>query len=80
MPRINNLDPARHKVNLLCDFIRRRAKDLELSQSEMAAELFISQQAYSYRLRTGSFTTDQLIRIFRKLKASKEEAGELLIL
>lgn len=79
MPRLNSLDPTRRKLNRLSDFIRRRMRELKLKQSDMAADLFITQQAFSIKLNKGTFTTEQLLRIFERLKATKEEAGDLMI-
>lgn len=79
MARLNSLDPTRRKLNRLSDFIRRRMRELKLKQSDMAADLFITQQAFSIKLNQGTFTTEQLLRIFERLKATKEEAGDLMI-
>jgi hypothetical protein len=54
-------------------------RELKLKQSDMAADLFITQQAFSIKLNRGTFTTEQLLRIFERLKATKEEAGDLMI-
>ena len=50
----------------------------KIQQADMAAELFISQQAFSVKLSKGTFSAEQLIRIFDKLQTDSKTTGELI--
>ena len=78
MPRINSLDPTRRRLNRISDFIRREMKAQKIQQADMAAVLFISQQAFSVKLSKGTFSVEQLIRILDRLKTDSQTTGELL--
>lgn len=78
MPRINSLDPTRNRLNRISDFIRREMRSQKIRQGEMAADLFISQQAFSVKLNKGTFTVEQLIRILDRLKTDSKTTGELI--
>lgn len=78
MPRVNSLDPTRRRLERISDFIRREMRNRKIQQADMAAELFISQQAFSMKLNKGKFSAEQLIRIFDKLQTDSKTTGELI--
>lgn len=78
MPRVNSLDPTRRRLNRISDYIRREMKERKIRQSEMAAVLLISQQAFSVKLTKGSFTAEDLIRIFDYLQTDNKQTGDLI--
>lgn len=78
MPRVNNLNPTKRKLERISDYIRHQMKVLRIRQSKMAAELLISQPAFSVKLNNGTFTAEELLKVFEILKTTKEEAGELM--
>lgn len=78
MPRIRSLDPAQRSLDRIEDFIRRQMRVNHIRHQDMAEELGISQQAFSYKLSKGTLHAKELIRIFMKLGTSKEEIGELM--
>ena len=78
MPRINSLDPTRRRLERISDFIRREMRARKIQQADMAAELLISQQAFSVKLSKGTFSAEQLIRIFDKLQTDSKTTGELI--
>lgn len=80
MPRVRSLDPARRKLETLTDFIKRRMKEQNLKQSDLAEAAGMCQQNLSAKLNRGSLRVEELLRIFEKLGVTKEEAGELITL
>lgn len=77
MPRVNSLDPARRRLDRMCEFIRREMRIRKINQEKMAAVLFITQPAFSHKLSTGFFTAEELIRIFEVLDTNQRDIGEL---
>lgn len=57
----------------VCRWIKRQCK-----QKELAELVGMSEQLISYKLKTGSIKTDELILIFHKLNAEPMEIGKLL--
>lgn len=64
------LDPVQQHMWMLSGYIRRTMDEQNITQAEMADELNMSQQTFSYRLKNELFTARDLLRIFRKLKTS----------
>ena len=64
------LDPVQQQMWMLSGYIRRTMDEQNISQVEMADELNMSQQTFSYRLKNELLTARDLFRIFRKLKTS----------
>lgn len=80
MPRVRSLDPARRKLETLTDFIKRRMKEQNLKQRDLAEAAGMCQQNLSAKLNRGSLRVEELLRIFEKLGVTKEEAGDLITL
>ena len=78
MPRINSLDPTRRRLERISDFIRREMRAQRITQVEMAAVIDVSQQAFSVKLSKGTFSAEDLVRIFDKLKTEITKTGDLL--
>ena len=78
MPRVRSLDPHQVILERLTDSIRGAMRRQNIKQSQMAAELGVTQQAFSRKLRTNSLTGKDLIIIFDFLNINGEEAGNLL--
>lgn len=70
------LDPIEDRLGIIYGYIRRKTKDI--SQTEMAEALDISQQTYSYRLNNECFSIRDLLGIFRKLKTSDSDILRLM--
>lgn len=80
MPRVRSLDPTRRKLETLTDFIKRRMKEQNLKQRDLAEAAGMCQQNLSAKLNRGSLRVEELLRIFEKLGVTKEEAGDLITL
>ena len=70
------LDPIEDRLGIIYGYIRRKTKDI--SQTEMAEALDITQQTYSYRLNNESFSIRDLLGIFKKLKTSDADILRLM--
>ena len=78
MPRVRSLDPTRRRLNRISDYIRREMRAQRITQVEMAAVIDVSQQAFSVKLSKGTFSAEDLVRIFDRLKTETTKTGDLL--
>lgn len=78
MPKVRSLDPHQVILERLTDSIQGAMKRQNIRQAQMAAELGVTQQALSHKLRTHTLTGKDLIIIFDFLNINGEEAGNLL--
>ena len=78
MPRVLSLDPAENRMRKIVAFIRTQMREQKISQEEMGRELNMKQPVFSRKLAKGYFTVKELLRIFYKLHATKEQIGELM--
>lgn len=78
MPKIRSLDPHQVILEKLTDSIIGTMRRQNIKQSQVAAELGVTQQALSHKLRTHTLTGKDLIIIFDFLNINGEEAGSLL--
>lgn len=77
MPRVS-INKKKYLKTDLREWIIGRMKTLKLTQEDMSNLMNITQQAFGYRLREGSFKNDQLYVIFDKLQATDEEILRLM--
>lgn len=75
MPRVR-IKKESYMVSDLRNLIRGKAKNMKLSQKQIAEELNITQSAYSKRLERMAFNANELITIFRVLDFSGEEIAK----
>lgn len=80
MPRVRSLSPTKRQLEDLSDFIKRKMRQQNLNQTELAEAVGLTQQNLSIKLRKGNLRAGELIDIFHKLEVTKEEAGEMLTL
>jgi len=78
MPRVNSLDPTHKTMRKIEAYIRGEMRDRGIDQKEMADDLGMCQQNFSYKLIHGKFTVKELYKIFQKFNTSTEERGELM--
>lgn len=62
----------------LSDYIRCEMKRKGISQEAIAHELKIEQPSFSYLLRTGRFSVQQIVVVFSVLGTDEEKIGRLL--
>ena len=72
------LDPVQVQMWTISGYIHREMDEQNITQSDMAEELNMSQQTFSYRLKNELFTVRDLLRIFRKLKTSDADILRLM--
>lgn len=72
MPRVR-IKKENFMVSDLRNLIRGKAKTMKISQGQIAAELHITQSAYSKRLENMTFDASDLIKIFHLLDFTEEE-------
>ena len=71
-------DKEKYQEDCLAEFIEGRRKTLNMSQGELGAEIGMTQQAFSYRLKERNFTFMQIVKLFNVLQATDEEKLRLL--
>lgn len=65
-------------LNRIKEFIIGRAKRLNLTQTQIANELGITQQCYSKKLKRLSFSCSELVELLNVLEVSEEDINRLL--
>lgn len=65
-------------LNRIKEFIIGRAKRLNLTQTQIANELGITQQCYSKKLKRLSFSCGELVELLNVLEVSEEDINRLL--
>ena len=78
MPKVRPLNETQYKVNEFSDFLRRRWREQGLRTSDIAEWLDITQQAVSYKLKTGAFSLKDIITIIRKTQLTEQEVTRYL--
>ena len=77
MPKVC-LDPVKKRVQHIEDFITGEMKRQKIRQYEMAEIIGLSsQQAFSYRIKSG-LSVEDFLRILDRLNIEDEEIGEVL--
>lgn len=77
MPRVA-IKRKEYKINDLSKWIVGQMYAKGLTQLAVAESIGISQPAFCKRLKTASFTYEQLLMIFEKLGASDEEIVRMM--
>lgn len=77
MPRVE-LSKKRYKVQDLAKYIVGEMYGQCITQEEMAAELGISQPAFSKKLKTCSFDYGDLLTVFNKLNTEESTIIKLM--
>lgn len=72
------LDPVQQHMWMIYGYISRTMDEQNISQTEMAEELNMTQQVFSYRLRNERLSIRDLLRIFGKLKTSDADILRLM--
>lgn len=72
------LNRAHKNEPMLYSYILGAMRNNDISQSDMASDLGISQQVFSYKLKNGTLTVTDLLKIFDKLKPDDSTLIKLL--
>lgn len=72
------LDPVQTQMWVISGYIHREMDEQNITQAEIAEDLNMSQQTFSYRLKNELFTVRDLLRIFRKLKTTDADILRLM--
>ena len=67
MPKVT-LDKTKKTESLIRAYVLGTMRANDISQSDMASELGITQQAFSRKIKNGSLTVADLLRIFERLQ------------
>lgn len=74
MPKNNNISTKR---NDLKRFIKLKMATEEVRQVDLAEELYITQGAFSQKLKKAQFDFSELVIIFKRLRVSDDEISKL---
>lgn len=77
MPRIREFRD-RYMVNDIGAWVAGKLMRMKISQKEAAGELGITQQAMSVKIRSNSFTYEDMIKLFRMFESEDEEILKLM--
>lgn len=77
MPRVT-IKRKEYKASDLSKWIVGKMYELNLTQTDLAGYIGISQPAFCNRLRTASFSYRQLLTLFEKLHATDEEIVKMM--
>lgn len=77
MPRIRDYK-RKYKLSDLSKFIIGEMAGMELTQTDMADALKITQQAFSKKLKNNQFTYSDLLTIFKVLQTTDKKIVELM--
>lgn len=77
MPRVL-LSKKKYKGTDLVAYIVGEMYTRDLSQSDIAKELGITQQAFSYRLKNHLFTYEDLLTLFQILETPNDKILEMM--
>ena len=72
------LDPVKSQMRVLCGYIRGEMFAQDIGLAEMGEELGITPQGMSYKFKNLSFTAEELLRIFKKLKTDGSTIARLM--
>ena len=72
------LDPVKSQLRVLCGYIRGEMIAQDIGLAEMGEELGITHQGMSYKFKTLSFTAEELLRMFKKLKTDGNTIARLM--
>ena len=67
MPKVT-LDKTKKTESLIRAYVLGTMRANDISQSDMASELGITQQAFSHKIKNGKLTVEDLLRIFERLQ------------
>lgn len=79
MPKVKTLDPALDNYDIMVLRIKKRLKELRVTQKWLADRLNISPSQLNYLFRTRHLKVVDLIRIATALGISKEEIGAWIV-
>jgi len=77
MPKVI-LGRTEYKKNAFSTWIASKMYELDLTQSDMAELMGITQPAFSNRLKKGLFSYEDVITLLKKLKATDEDILRLM--
>ena len=77
MPRVAGLN-HKYRIRDITAYIRGQMLVQGITETEMAEELGITQQALSYKLTNHSYKIDDILLIFRRLETPDEEKLRLM--
>lgn len=77
MPRVA-IKKKEYKVTDLSKWIAGKMYELKLSQTDVAKMIGLSQPAFCQRLKKGMFSYEDLLTLFKNLKATDEEMLKMM--
>ena len=77
MPKVS-LDPIADRQTIIHGSIIGAMKKEKITYEEMGAELGITHQGFSYKLAHSSFTLEDILRIFERLRTDDATIARLM--